>query len=77
MSLPKLTSAALIALVHEGDSITIDSTRLLIQLNVNEEEIARRREQWKAPRPRYTKGVLAKYMKLVSTATLGAITDGS
>ena len=74
---PEAYVGGLIALVHEGDSITIDSTRLLIQLNVNEEEIARRREQWKAPRPRYTKGVLAKYMKLVSTATLGAITDGS
>ena len=74
---PEAYVGGLIALVYEGDSITIDAKRLLIQLNVSEVEIARRRGQWKAPLPRYTKGVLAKYMKLVSTATLGAITDGS
>ena len=74
---PEAYVGGLIALVHEGDSITIDAKRLLIQLNVGDEEIVRRRGQWKAPSPRYTKGVLAKYMKLVSTATLGAITDGS
>ena len=65
-----------IALVHEGDSVTIDAHRLLIQLNVDDAELARRRADWKAPPPRYTKGLLAKYTKLVSPASLGAITDG-
>jgi dihydroxy-acid dehydratase len=64
-----------IALVHEGDSITIDAHKLLLQLNVSDDELARRRAAWKAPAPRYTRGLLAKYMRLVSTASLGAITD--
>jgi dihydroxy-acid dehydratase len=65
-----------IALVEEGDSITIDSDKRLIQLNVPDDELARRRKKWKQPAPRYTRGVMAKYMKLVSTASKGAITDG-
>ena len=65
-----------IALVKEGDSITIDAKKRLIQLNVTAKELAARRKKWKAPKPRYTRGLLAKYMKLVSTASLGAITDG-
>jgi dihydroxy-acid dehydratase len=73
---PEAQQGGLIALVHEGDSITIDAHKLLIQLNVDDVEIARRREAWKAPAPRYTKGLLAKYTKLVSTASRGAITDG-
>ncbi|MCC6868740.1 MAG: dihydroxy-acid dehydratase [Burkholderiales bacterium] len=64
-----------IALVQEGDSITIDAHRLLIQLNVDDAELARRRAAWKAPAPRYTRGLLAKYMRLVTTASKGAITD--
>ncbi|MEO8738194.1 MAG: dihydroxy-acid dehydratase [Casimicrobiaceae bacterium] len=74
---PEAYVGGTIALVHEGDSITIDAHRRLIQLNVDDAELTRRRAAWKAPQPRYTKGVLAKYMKLVSTASLGAITDGS
>jgi len=66
-----------IALIREGDSITIDAHRLLLQLNVADDELARRRAAWKAPAPRYTRGLLAKYMRLVSTASLGAITDRS
>ncbi len=73
---PEAQAGGLIALVHEGDSITIDAHRLLIQLNVDDAEIARRRAAWRPPAPRYTKGLLAKYAKLVSTATRGAITDG-
>ncbi|HWA14209.1 MAG TPA: dihydroxy-acid dehydratase [Burkholderiales bacterium] len=65
-----------IALVKEGDSITIDAHKQLLQLNVSDEELARRRAAWKQPRPRFTKGLLAKYAYLVSTATKGAITDG-
>ncbi len=72
---PEAYEGGLIALVKEGDSITIDAKKRLIQLNVPAKELARRRKRWKAPKPRYTTGVLAKYIKLVSTASLGAITD--
>jgi len=65
-----------IALVKEGDSITIDAKKRLIQLNVSAKELAVRRKKWKQPKPRYTKGLLGKYAQLVSTATKGAITDG-
>src|SRR5450432_3937786 len=74
---PEAFVGGLIALVHEGDSITIDAHKLLLQLNVSDEEIARRRALWKPPKPRYTRGLLAKYMRLVSTASKGAITDGA
>jgi dihydroxy-acid dehydratase len=72
---PEAYVGGTIALVKEGDSITIDAKRHLIQLNVPAKELAARRKKWKAPKPRYTKGLLAKYMKLVSTASKGAITD--
>jgi dihydroxy-acid dehydratase len=72
---PEAYVGGTIALVQEGDSITIDADLRLIQLNVDQAELARRRAAWRAPAPRYTRGVLAKYMKLVSTASLGAITD--
>jgi dihydroxy-acid dehydratase len=65
-----------IALVEDGDTITIDASALLIRLEVGDAELARRRAAWHQPKPRYTSGVLAKYMKLVSTASIGAITDG-
>jgi dihydroxy-acid dehydratase len=73
---PEAFVGGTIALVHEGDPITIDAHRLLIQLEVDDAEIARRRAQWKPPAPRFTQGVLAKYARLVSTASIGAITDG-
>jgi len=72
---PEAAVGGTIAMVHEGDSITIDAGISLIQLNVSDAELARRREQWKPPTPRYTRGVLAKYAKLVSSASLGAVTD--
>jgi dihydroxy-acid dehydratase len=72
---PEAFVGGTIALVEEGDSITIDAHRLLIQLNVDDAELARRRAAWRAPPPRYTRGLLAKYTRLVSTASLGAITD--
>ncbi len=74
---PEAFAGGTIALVHEGDSITIDAEQRLLQLNVPEEELARRRAEWQPPEPRYTRGVLAKYAKLVSTASRGAITDWS
>ncbi|MFN7570939.1 MAG: dihydroxy-acid dehydratase [Betaproteobacteria bacterium] len=64
-----------IALIEEGDSITIDAHQLLLQLNVDEATLARRRAAWRQPAPRYTKGVLAKFAKLASTASRGAVTD--
>jgi dihydroxy-acid dehydratase len=64
-----------IALIREGDSITIDAKKRVVQLNVSAKELAQRRKKWKAPKPRYTRGVMAKYLRLVSTASLGAITD--
>ncbi len=73
---PEAFEGGTIALVQEGDSITIDAPSLLIQLNVPDDEIARRRAAWRQPPPRYTRGLLAKYVRLVSTASKGAITDG-
>ena len=72
---PEAFVGGTIALVQEGDSITIDAEQRLLQLNVSEEELERRRAEWKQPQPRYTRGVLAKYAKLVSTASRGAVTD--
>ncbi len=72
---PEAFVGGVIALVHEGDSITIDAENRLLQLNVSEEEIASRRAKWQPPKPRYMRGVLAKYAKLVSTASKGATTD--
>jgi dihydroxy-acid dehydratase len=72
---PEAYVGGTIALVQEGDSITIDAEQRLLRLNVSEEELAQRRAGWKSPQPRYTRGVLAKYARLVSSASLGAITD--
>jgi dihydroxy-acid dehydratase len=72
---PEAYVGGTVALIQEGDSITIDARKLLLQLNVADDEIARRRAAWKQPAPRYTKGVLAKFAKLASTASKGAITD--
>jgi dihydroxy-acid dehydratase len=71
---PEAYEGGTIALIQEGDSITIDAHQLLIQLNVPDEEIARRRAEWKAPAPRYTRGVLAKFAALTSSASKGAVT---
>lgn len=72
---PEAAVGGNIALVQEGDSITIDADARLLQLNVPDEELARRRKAWQPPAPRYTRGVLAKYARLVSSASLGAVTD--
>jgi dihydroxy-acid dehydratase len=72
---PEAYVGGTIALVKEGDSVTIDAKKHLLQLNVPAKQLAARRRKWKAPKPRYTRGLLAKYMKLVSTASKGAITD--
>ena len=72
---PEAAVGGTLALVQEGDPITIDAERRVLQLDVSDTELARRRGRWKPPAPRYTSGVLAKYAKLVSSASLGAVTD--
>jgi dihydroxy-acid dehydratase len=73
---PEAFVGGTIALVNEGDSITIDAHKQLIQLNVPDDELAKRRANWKQPEPRFRRGLLAKYAHLVSTSSKGAITDG-
>ncbi len=72
---PEAQVGGLIALVHEGDSITIDAPSLRLQLNVSEAEITRRRAAWQPPKARYTRGVLAKFAKLAGTASRGSVLD--
>jgi dihydroxy-acid dehydratase len=72
---PEAAVGGTIALVQEGDMITIDAHNRLLQLDVPDEELERRRAGWQPPQPRYTKGVLAKYAKLVSSSSVGAVTD--
>jgi dihydroxy-acid dehydratase len=72
---PEAAVGGLIAMIHEGDSITIDAHQLLLQLNVSEAEIEKRRAAWKAPAPRYTRGVLAKFAFNAATASKGAVLD--
>jgi dihydroxy-acid dehydratase len=73
---PEAASGGPLAIVKNGDAITIDARRRKITLDVPIREIKGRLRAWRAPRPRYTRGVLAKYARLVSTASVGAVTDG-
>ena len=72
---PEAAVGGTIAFIQEGDSVTIDARQLLLQLNVSDEEIARRRAAWTAPKPRYTRGVQAKFAFNASTASKGAVLD--
>ena len=72
---PEAAVGGPIGLIKEGDSITIDAHQQLIQLNIPQAEFGARKAAWKAPTPRYTRGVLAKFGKLASTASRGAVTD--
>jgi dihydroxy-acid dehydratase len=72
---PEAAVGGTLALVREGDRVTIDAEKRLLQLEVDEAEIARRRAAWTPPAPRYPRGVLAKYARLVSSASRGAVTD--
>jgi dihydroxy-acid dehydratase len=72
---PEAAAGGTIALVQEGDRVTIDAERRLLQLEVSEADLARRRQAWTPPKPRYAAGVLYKYAKLVSSASVGAVTD--
>ena len=72
---PEAFVGGVLAIVENGDSITIDAETNALTLHVDDNEIARRLEKWQQPAPRYTRGVLAKYAKLVNSASLGAVTD--
>lgn len=72
---PEAYNGGPLAVVRDGDAITIDAVNNALSLGVSDEEIQQRLSQWKQPEPRYTRGVLAKYAKLVSSASLGAVTD--
>ncbi len=72
---PEAQVGGAIALIEEGDSITVDAHRLLLQLNVDDATLAARRARWTAPPPRYTKGVMYKFALLASSASKGAVTD--
>jgi dihydroxy-acid dehydratase len=72
---PEACEGGTIALVQEGDAITIDAHTLTLHLDVDDAELARRRAAWKPPAPRYARGVLAKFAKLASGASSGAVLD--
>jgi dihydroxy-acid dehydratase len=72
---PEAAAGGGIALVREGDTITIDAASHRLELNVAPEDLDVRRAQWKPPEPRYRSGVLAKYVRLVSSSSIGAVTD--
>ena len=72
---PEAAVGGALALVEEGDSITIDANSRLLQINIDDAELALRRAKWQPRPPRYTKGILAKYAKLVSSSSVGAVTD--
>ncbi len=72
---PEAAVGGAIALVKEGDIITIDANARSLHLDISDEELERRRAEWQPPKPRYTMGVLAKYAKLVSSSSVGAVTD--
>ena len=72
---PEAAVGGPLAVVQDGDRITIDADQRALELHVAEPELAARRKAWTAPAPRYTSGVLAKYARLVSSASAGAVTD--
>jgi len=72
---PEAFDGGPIALVQDGDEIVIDAVADSIELSVSDDELQRRRDAWQRPQPRYTRGVLAKYARTVSSASTGAVTD--
>jgi dihydroxy-acid dehydratase len=72
---PEAYVGGLLAIVKDGDPIAIDAQRREINLNISKEEIKKRLSRWRPPKPRYTRGVLSKYMQSVNSASLGAVTD--
>ncbi len=74
---PEAYTGGPLAIIKDGDTITIDAASNVLELKLSDAEIAQRLQAWQQPAPRYTRGVLAKYAKLVSSASTGAITDGN
>jgi dihydroxy-acid dehydratase len=72
---PEAALGGPLAVVKNGDTITIDANKRALNLNIPQADLDARLAKWKAPKPRYTRGVLAKYAKQVSTASTGAVTD--
>ncbi|NQW94924.1 MAG: dihydroxy-acid dehydratase, partial [Polaromonas sp.] len=72
---PEAAAGGNIAFIQEGDSVTIDAKQLLLQLNISDEELAKRKVGWVAPKPRYTRGVQAKFAFNASSASKGAVLD--
>ena len=72
---PEAYNGGPLAIVQDGDTITIDAEKHQLGLHISDEEIENRLSQWKQPAPRYTRGVLSKYMKSVTSASTGAVTD--
>jgi dihydroxy-acid dehydratase len=72
---PEAAVGGPLALVHDGDTVTIDAPERLLKVHLDDAELAQRRAAWKQPEPNYTTGVLAKYAKLVTSASNGAVTD--
>ena len=72
---PEAYTGGTLALVKRGDEVTIDAERRQLTLGVSAKELAKRRKAWRKPKPRYTKGVLAKYASAVTSASQGAVTD--
>jgi dihydroxy-acid dehydratase len=72
---PEAFTGGMIGLLKDGDAIIIDAVNNRIDVALTDEELAARKAAWKQPAPRYTRGVLAKYAKLVATASEGAVTD--
>jgi dihydroxy-acid dehydratase len=72
---PEAAVGGPIGLIRDGDAVTIDAERRLLAVELSDQELDRRRAQWRPPRPRYTAGVLFKYARQVSSASLGAVTD--
>jgi dihydroxy-acid dehydratase len=72
---PEAAAGGNIAYINENDSITIDAKQLLLQLNISDEELAERKNDWQAPPPRYTRGVQAKFAFNASSASKGAVLD--
>jgi dihydroxy-acid dehydratase len=71
---PEAAQGGPIGLVQDGDVIVLDTDKRELSMQVGDEELKKRRAQWKAPQPRYTSGVMAKYARLVSSASMGAVT---
>jgi dihydroxy-acid dehydratase len=71
---PEAFTGGPIALLHDGDEITLDIPNRSLSVNLTDEQLAQRKAQWKAPAPRYQRGVLAKYANTVNSASKGATT---